>query len=127
MNSVADPALASADDRIAAALAARGRLKDIDLARAQRLQAEAGGSLCSLLVRLGLVSERDMAEAAAEVLGLPLVSARDCPDAPPENVALSLRFVPSSSPPCRDSSVLAYQTRAPAITSRWSLPFARTL
>ena len=93
MNSVADPALASADDRIAAALAARGRLKDIDLARAQRLQAEAGGSLCSLLVRLGLVSERDMAEAAAEVLGLPLVSARDCPDAPPENVALSLRFM----------------------------------
>jgi general secretion pathway protein E len=97
MNTVADPALAPADERIAAALAARGRLKDNDLARAQRLQAEAGGSLCSLLVRLGLVSERDMAEAASEVLGLPLVSARDCPDAPPENVSLSLRFMKQQS------------------------------
>ena len=97
MNTVADPALAPADERIAAALAARGRLKDNDLARAQRLQAEAGGSLCSLLVRLGLVSERDMAEAASEVLGLPLLSARDCPDAPPENVSLSLRFMKQQS------------------------------
>ena len=97
MNTVADPALAPADERIAAALAARGRLKDNDLARAQRLQAEAGGSLCSLLVRLGLVSERDMAEAASEVLGLPLVSSRDCPDAPPENVSLSLRFMKQQS------------------------------
>ena len=97
MNTVADPALAPADERIAAALAARGRLKDNDLARAQRLQAEAGGSLCSLLVRLGLVSERDMAEAASEVLELPLVSSRDCPDAPPENVSLSLRFMKQQS------------------------------
>jgi general secretion pathway protein E len=97
MNTVADPALAPADERIAAALAARGRLKDNDLVRAQRLQAEAGGSLCSLLVRLGLVSERDMAEAASDVLGLPLLSARDCPDAPPENVSLSLRFMKQQS------------------------------
>ena len=74
----------SPDERIATALLGRGRLKDIDLARAQRLQAEAGGSLCGLLVRLGLVSERDMAEASSDVLGLPMLSARDCPDAPPE-------------------------------------------
>ena len=56
----------SDDLRIAAALSARGRLQDTDLARAQRLHAEAGGSLVALLVRLGMVSERDMAEAAAE-------------------------------------------------------------
>ena len=83
----------TADSRIAAALSARGRLKEADLARAQRLQAEAGGSLAGLLVRLGMVSERDMAETAADVLGLPLMSAKDCPDAPPAGVQLSLRFL----------------------------------
>jgi general secretion pathway protein E len=83
----------SADERIAATLLARGRLKDADLARAQRLHAEAGGSLAALLVRLGMVSERDMAEAGSEVLGMPLVLARDCPEAPPESVSLSLRFM----------------------------------
>jgi general secretion pathway protein E len=87
------PSPAAADERIAAALLGRGRLKDADLVRAQRLQADAGGSLGTLLVRLGLVSERDMAEAASEVLGLPLVSAKDCPEAPPENLPLTLRFL----------------------------------
>ena len=82
---------------IAAALLGRGRLKDADLARAQRLQAEAGGSLSTLMVRLGLVSERDMAEAASEVLGLPLLAARDCPDGPPEGLPLSLRFLKQHS------------------------------
>ena len=83
----------TADSRIAVALSARGRLKEADLARAQRLQAEAGGSLSALLVRLGMVSERDMAETSAEVLGLPLLAAKDCPDAPPPGVQLSLRFL----------------------------------
>ena len=83
----------SADSRIAAALALRGRLKEGDLARAQRLHAEAGGSLTALLLRLGMVSERDMAEAAAEVLGLPMLSAKDCPDTAPAGVQLSVRFL----------------------------------
>ena len=94
MNALAtDETPGSADAQIASALLARGRLKDIDLARAQRLQVDAGGSLCGLLVRLGLVSERDMAEASSEVLGLPLLSAKDCPEAPLENLPLSLRFL----------------------------------
>ncbi len=94
MNALASPiASADADERIAATLLGRGRLKDADLARAQRLQAEAGGSLGSLLVRLGLVSERDMAEAASEVLGLPLMASKECPDAAPENLPLTLRFL----------------------------------
>jgi len=82
-----------ADERIVAALLARGRLKDPDLARVRRLQEETGGSLLGLLSRLGLVSERDHAEAAAQVLGLPLVAARDLPDEPPEATPLSLRFM----------------------------------
>ncbi len=84
---------ASSDERIVAALLDKGRLKDADLVRARRLQEETGGSLLGLLARLGLVSERDHAETAAEVLELPLLSAKDAPDAPPEAVALSLRFL----------------------------------
>jgi general secretion pathway protein E len=84
---------ADADDRIVAALVERGRLKDADLARARRLQEETGGSLLGLLSRLGLVSERDHAETAAAVLGVPLVSAKDAPELPPDTVALSPKFM----------------------------------
>ena len=68
---------ASLDDRICQFLVARGRLKDADLARGRRLHEEdpASGSLVSLLTRLGLVSEREMAEAVSELLHLPLLSA----------------------------------------------------
>ncbi|WP_425490873.1 type II secretion system ATPase GspE [Luteimonas cellulosilyticus] len=75
----------------------QGRLKEVDLARAQRLHAEAGGSLLTLLGRLGLVSERDHAEACAQVLGLPLRAGKSIPDDPPELVdgaqPLSVRFL----------------------------------
>jgi len=74
-------------------LLAKGRLKDVDLVRARRLHAETGGSLLALLARLGLVSERDHAETVAEVLQLPLVSARDVPELPPEGVALTTKFM----------------------------------
>lgn len=83
----------SADERIVAALLAKGRLKDADLVRARRLQEETGGSLLSLLARLGLVSERDHAETVAAVLDLPLVSAKDAPELPPEGVALTPKFM----------------------------------
>lgn len=50
------------DERIVETLLAKGRLKEADLVRARRLQEDAGGSLLSLVGRLGLVSERDHAE-----------------------------------------------------------------
>ncbi|NUS37658.1 MAG: type II secretion system ATPase GspE [Lysobacter sp.] len=84
---------AGADERIVAALVEKGRLKEPDLARARRLQEDAGGSLPTLLARLGLVSERDHAEAAAAVLDLPLVSAKEAPDLPPEGTSLSVKFM----------------------------------
>jgi general secretion pathway protein E len=84
--------LAGLDGRIIDALLRRGRLKDADLGRVRRLQEESGGTVSSLLARLGMVSERDIAEASAEVLEVPLVAARDCPDAPP-SVQLSIRFL----------------------------------
>ena len=81
------------EDRIVQVLVDKGRLKEADLGRARRLQAETGGSLLTLLSRLGLVSERDHAETVAEVTGLPLVSAQDAPDLPPDDVALSVKFM----------------------------------
>ncbi len=80
------------DARIVDALLQRGRLKDVDLGRVRRLQEESGGSLTSLLVRLGMVSEKDLAEASSEVMGIPLAAARDCPEAPPA-VQVSIRFL----------------------------------
>ena len=80
----ASPGTMGADERIVAALLEKGRLKDADLARARRLQEEAGGSLLSLLARLGLVSERDHAETCAEVLELPLLGLKQVPELPPE-------------------------------------------
>ncbi len=73
MNAVLSDPLASPDERVVQALLARGKLKDADLARARKLQEQDGGGLLSLLGRLGLVSERDHAEACAAELGLPLV------------------------------------------------------
>ncbi len=78
---------------ICAALVERGRLKETDLNRARRLHEESGGSLVSLLTKLGLASERDVAEAIASVMNLPLKNSKDAPEAPPENVQLPLRFL----------------------------------
>ena len=99
MNAVAhDAQLApSPAERIVAELLAAGRLKEADLQRARQLQADAGGDLLVLLARLGLVSERDHADACAKVLGLPLLAAKALPEQPPELVEgvepIPLRFL----------------------------------
>ncbi len=103
MNAVVSPesqpaaGMESADERIVQALLAKGRLKEADLLRARRLQEETGGSLLSLLTRLGLVSERDHAETCAEVLGLSLINLKQVPELPPEMLPeaqpLSPRFL----------------------------------
>jgi len=90
------PAATGADERIVAALLDKGRLKEADLARARKLQDEAGGDVLDLLSRLGLVSERDHAEACAEVLGLQLLGLKQLPELPPElpsSSSLPLRFL----------------------------------
>jgi len=99
LNAVAqDPtAESTAESRIVGVLLEKGRLKDSDLARARPLHRESGGSLLGLLVRLGLVSERDHAQTCAEVLGLPLLDAKAVPESPPEalldGLPLTVRFL----------------------------------
>jgi len=94
---LAEESSTDAEARIVALLLRNGRLKEADLARARPLQRESGGSLLPLLVRLGLVSERDHAQACAEVLALPLLEGKAVPEAPPESLLdalpLSLRFL----------------------------------
>ncbi len=73
-----------------------GSLRPADLNRACRLLAEGGeDTLPVLLVKLGLVAERDVAQALVAVTGLEMVAVTDYPEAPvlPEN--LSLRFLQS--------------------------------
>ena len=82
------------DERICQFLVAKGRLKEADLARGRRLHEEdPSGRLIALLTRLGVVSEREMADAVAEIMHLPLVAAKDFPESPPPNVQLSVRFL----------------------------------
>ncbi|MFO7640814.1 MAG: ATPase, T2SS/T4P/T4SS family, partial [Candidatus Competibacteraceae bacterium] len=77
-------------------LVERQKLADADLQRARRVRDSTGESLETLLVKLGLVSERDLAEALAARLNLPLVRPADFPDTPATNGAVSPRFLKDS-------------------------------
>jgi len=77
-------------------LVAHQKLADADLQRARRVQDGTGENLDSLLVKLGLVSERDLAEALSTQLKLPLVQPADYPDTPVTNGGVSARFLKES-------------------------------
>jgi general secretion pathway protein E len=84
----------SLDERICDLLQERGRLKETDILRARRLfDEDPKGSFVMLLSRLGLVGERDLVETAAEVLQLSILTAKECPDAPPASVHVSVKFL----------------------------------
>ena len=77
--------------RICEALVEQGRLKENDLNRARRLHEESGGSLVALLTRLGLASERDVAEAIARH-GPAAEAGKDMPECR-RRTQLPLRFL----------------------------------
>ncbi|HYN79144.1 MAG TPA: type II secretion system ATPase GspE [Lamprocystis sp. (in: g-proteobacteria)] len=79
--------------RIVAALHARGKLTPGDLARARRLADDGGEPLLRMVVRLGLVSERDMAQATGEVMDLPLADPAEFPTEPVGEGLFTLRFL----------------------------------
>ncbi|MBK8637209.1 MAG: type II secretion system ATPase GspE [Chromatiaceae bacterium] len=90
------PTLPTAAQRVIDHLQATGRLGQNDLNRAKRLGEEGVDPLVRMLVRLGLVSERDMAEAMAEVLGLELAESESFPTESVASETLSLRFLKDS-------------------------------
>ena len=65
--------------RLGEILIARGKLDAAGVERALRLQKEGGEKLGALLVTLGLCAQRDVSEALAAQLGLPLVDAGGYP------------------------------------------------
>ena len=83
----------SVDDAVCAYLLDSERLKPADLKRAETYQEQHGGDLVGLLVRLGLVSERDVAEAEADLLDLPLLRSDDLPSDAPELPSISVRYL----------------------------------
>jgi len=83
----------TATDRLCEILMERERLKQADLRRAEAYRDQHGGDLVTLLVRLGLVSEKDVAEADAEMLGLTLVRTADLPEDVPHIQGISVRFL----------------------------------
>ncbi len=72
---------------------AQGRLRAEDLSRARAYREQHGGNLLTLLVRLGLVSERDLASAQSELLGIALFSEKDYPEQAPDIDSVSTRFM----------------------------------
>ena len=83
----------SATEAVREFLLASNRLKPVDLKRAETYQEQNGGDLISLLVRLGLVSERDVAEAESSLLNLPFIRTTDLPDEVPELAGISVRYL----------------------------------
>ena len=81
------------EDGVCSFLIESGRLKQSDLKRAETFRDQNGGDLITLLVRLGLVSERDVAEAESNLLELPLISTADLPEEAPDIGKLSLRYL----------------------------------
>ena len=67
------PLNAPARKRLGEILIERGKLDAAGLERALRLQQDSGEKLGALLVTLGACAQRDVAEALAAQLGLPLV------------------------------------------------------
>jgi len=80
-------------DEVCAHLIEAGRLKKTDLKRAETFRDQNGGDLITLLVRLGLVSERDVAEAESSLLDMPLIGTADLPEDAPDIGKLSLRYL----------------------------------
>jgi general secretion pathway protein E len=80
-------------DLLGRRLIEREKLSEANWARAQRVQETSGESLDTILIKLGLVSERDVAEAFTHLCGLPLVKDWDYPDVQPlEEKQISHRF-----------------------------------
>jgi general secretion pathway protein E len=79
--------------RLGEILIERGRLDAATLERALRLQQESGEKLGALLVTLGVVAQRDVADALAQQLALPLVDATRYPEFPILEETISTRFL----------------------------------
>jgi len=93
---------------VAARLVAGGKLDEAALDRVLRLQASNAERLEALLVKLGLASERDVADAMSRELRLDIAEAPDYPEAPIAEGKLTSKFM-------RHSGVLPLADRDEAL------------
>ena len=93
LNEVLQASPLDADEQIAQLLEAEGRLMAQDRQRASRLAAESGVSVWNMLLKLGLVAEKDLAHAFSEVLGLQQVKGDELPEVALFEDSVSQRFL----------------------------------
>jgi general secretion pathway protein E len=79
--------------KLGASLVDSGAIDRRTLDRARRVAAETGARLDQVLTQLGLVSDRGLAEALAQLIAAPLVGAADYPDAPLFHDRLKPKFL----------------------------------
>ncbi len=82
-------------DPLTLALVRSGRLGSAEAERAVRLKESQQGDdrLASILLQLGLISDRDLAHALSDLCGIPLVERKGYPDVAHLNDAISLKFL----------------------------------
>jgi general secretion pathway protein E len=90
---VGEPTSAPVRKRLGEILIERGKLDAGGLDRALRVQEETPEKLGALLVTLGLVAQREVSEALAVQLDLPLVEATGYPELPILEERISARFL----------------------------------
>jgi len=88
--------LCDVDARFGQLLIESGKLDTAGLQRAERAMKAGSEGLHILLPKLGMVSEKDVADALAEALGFDLATATDYPDLPVHGEALSTNFLKAS-------------------------------
>ncbi|MDB5394592.1 MAG: ral secretion pathway protein [Rhodospirillales bacterium] len=93
---IATEDVSSVENSLGALLVQRGKLDPRALERAMRVRGDGQEGLTQLLPKLGLISERDIAEVLAEQLSLPLVTAQDYPTLPLLEGEVSVRFLHAS-------------------------------
>lgn len=78
----------------AAALVSKGKMRESEVIRAHRLALQTDDPrIPALLVKLGIISERDTAEILADVSGVVLVTPEDYPETSPLPETISIRFL----------------------------------
>ena len=90
----AEPIVLSFEDKLCQYMIDNGRLKEEDLGKGKRLFAETlSTSLVPLLVRLGLASERDVANSLSEIMKIDRIAEKDYPDSVTIQTEFPTRFM----------------------------------
>lgn len=85
--------IAARDAALGSSLLKLGKIASADLERAQRAQVDAGRTLAEVLTGLGIVTERDIADAFADGLAIGVVQRNDYPSTPLYEEALLPSFL----------------------------------